>query len=161
MPKLITLLESLRSVNLNEADRRRILLEYPYGLVNSAVLPPQYSFLSGLYIDFGFENIGKVELGETLNRDGLRIPGTLWKMVKDANSRLCIIPAAETDQELPADWLDGAYAFIPTTNEPVWVGKKVRENQIQGFDVTLIAKARENAQFVRNFGKTHDPQSFL
>ncbi len=130
----------LESVERLEVDfRNPMLIEAAAHTSFQAPLPPELAFLSGRFVDLGFENLG---LGPTKFNDFLRafsgagvaVPNTNWRL-RFAYPYAVVEAANGSEQEtLPAWWKE---AVLVTDDQfvPTWVGKRVRSDQTAGFDL--------------------------
>lgn len=124
---------------LEPGYRRPMLVEAAAHTSFQAPLPPELAFLSGRFVDLGFEKLG---LGPQKFNDflrafsgaGIAVPKTNWRL-RFAYPFAVAEPADGSEQEtLPAWWKEG----VLVTNDqfqPTWVGKRVRPDQTAGFNL--------------------------
>jgi hypothetical protein len=104
-----------------------------------APLPPELSFLTGGFVDLGFENLG---LGPQRFNDYLRafsgtgvaVPHTTWRL-RFAYPFAVAEAADGNEQETLPDWWKAAVLVTDDQFVPTWVGKRVRPDQTAGFDL--------------------------
>jgi hypothetical protein len=132
---------------LDAGVRRPMLIEAAAHASFQAPLPAELAFLTGRFVDLGFENLG---LGPQKFNDflrafsgaGLAVPNTKWRL-RFAYPYAVVEPTDGTEPEtLPAWWKEAVLVtddrFVPT-----WVGKRVRPDQTAGFNLQGYRDAGE------------------
>lgn len=121
-------------------NKPRILLEWPHQGVET--VEDRFLFMHGCVVDLGFENIGISKLYVPLTMRGLKIPGIDYMMFLDRSGKLRITKGGHDLPHLPFDWFSATYGMKRDTY--VWIGPKVRQDQIQGIDQENFQSATEN-----------------
>lgn len=120
----------LQEALIREAPHTRILTE----------IPPDLDFLAGDFIDFGFEDLPvplpqKQLIFRAFSGDGVRVPGTHWKLRHDRPGDTKIEVALPNDEvSLPAEW--PGTVVVLTGNDITWVGALVRPDRVGNLDMT-------------------------
>jgi len=133
--KFKTWLESVEQ--FEPGYRKPMLVEAAAHTSFQAPLPAELSFLSGRFVDMGFENLGLGpqkfnDLLSAFSATGVDVPNTSWRL-RFAYPYAVVEPADGTEQEtLPGWWKE---AVLVNDNQFVrtWVGKRVRSDQTAGF----------------------------
>jgi hypothetical protein len=119
--------------------RRPMLIEAAAHTSFQAPLPSELSFLSGRFVDLGFENLG---LGPQKFNDFLRafsgmgvaVPNTNWRL-RFAYPYAVVEPTDGTEQETLPDWWKEAVLVTDNQFVPTWIGKRVRPDQTADFNL--------------------------
>jgi len=134
--KVKTWLEAVE--RLDAGFRRPMLMEAAAHTSFQPPLPPELSFLTGRFVDLGFENLGLGpqkfnDLLRAFSGAGVAVPSTTWRL-RFAYPYAVVEPADGSEPEtLPVWWKEAVLVtdhFIPT-----WVGKRVRPDQTAGFNL--------------------------
>jgi hypothetical protein len=141
-----TWLERLVANRFDEWTRERMVTEMPHTYFNG-ILPLVLAFLQGRFVDLGFKNLGLSsqdhrEIMLSFGGTGVAIPGTSFRM-------RFVYPHAEIEPidgsesaTLPVWWKEGVLV-MDDQSVPTWVGKRVRPDQIAGFDLQGYQDAGE------------------
>lgn len=118
-----------------------LIKETPHTRFNSKDLPPELAFLAGAIVDLGFENLGlPAEAFKALSKafagKGIRIPGTNLKLRYSGELLTTVIePISDTEEDatLPDYWRE-AVLVLDHNDQPSWIGKRVRPDQVGKLD---------------------------
>jgi hypothetical protein len=147
-------LESI--AHLPEHDRDFLIREAPHTRIKE-VPDPRLGFLCGL-VDLNFENLrlshaDKNALGRAFCGNGVRIPGTVYKLRYHGYMMYTVVEPAEGDEpELPADWRRVVYVM---NNQDVftWIGKRVRPEQVGNIDFSLYRDVGDGLELLTPTGE--------
>lgn len=117
-----------------------MLLEWPHQRVETVEM--HFIFMHSCYIDLGFENLGIQKLYVPLTMGGLKIPGIDYMMFLDREGTLRITRGGHTLPHLPFDWFSATYGV--KGSRYLWIGPKVRQDQIGDLDQEQLQNACEN-----------------
>jgi hypothetical protein len=125
--------------SLEPGFRQPMLIEAAAHTSFQAPVPAELSFLTGRFVDLGFENLG---LGPQKFNDFLRafsgtgvaVPQSKWRL-RFAYPFAVVEPADGSEQETLPNWWREAVLVTDDQFLPTWVGKRVRPDQTAGFDL--------------------------
>lgn len=143
-----TYLESIQ--RFDSSTQAWLISEAPHAAhgLRSSVLP-QLQFLVGKGVDFGFENLGldreqQDKLKQAFITDGVRLPDTTCRLRYGTNPEGALIEEGPAEISLPEYWLQGVLASHD--NAYVWIGKRVRPEQIGVVDLSLYESLPDGHQ---------------
>ncbi len=133
-----TWLERVEAMPFDEETKERMLQEAPRTGFKGP-FPPGLEFLNGRYVDLGFENLGldqqqQHQLGRALVGTGVTVPGTQYRL-RFVYIGAVIEPVDGTETATLPTWWKEAVLVTNDQFVPLWVGKRVRPDQIVGFDL--------------------------
>ncbi|HZU38699.1 MAG TPA: hypothetical protein VFA18_22420 [Gemmataceae bacterium] len=102
-------------------------------------LPSELSFLTGRFVDMGFENLGLGpqkfnDLLRAFSGTGVAVPHTSWRL-RFTYPYAVVEPAVGSEQQTLPDWWKEAVLVTDDQFKPTWVGKRVRPDQTAGFNL--------------------------
>jgi hypothetical protein len=127
-----TWLDTIESGPFNEWTKEQMIKEMPHTHFGGS-LPGEFDFLSGAFVDMGFENFGDDEMTRTctlaFGRTGVIVPGTRYRLRHGGPGQAAVEPVDGTETaSLPQNWK--SYVFVMDMNDQfTWVGKNVRPDQ--------------------------------
>lgn len=119
--------------HFDEAVQDMLIREAPHTLIDNASLPPEFGFLRGI-ADLGFENLGLSKdewttLGRAFVGEGIRCPGTPYRLRYDRQMHAVIEAAEGAEPSLPPHW-KRAVLVVNGDGVPTWIGDLVRPDQL-------------------------------
>ncbi len=123
-------------------SREFLIREAPHTRVKE-VPDASLKFLLGAIVDLGFENLGlsqadQATLGTAFCGNGVRIPGTAYKLRYHGYAGYTLVEPAKGDEpKLPTDWRQVVLVWADDPDRLTWIGKKVRPDQIGNIDFSL------------------------
>lgn len=143
-------LESI--AHLPEHTREFLVREAPHTRIKE-VPEPSLNFLQGI-VDLGFENLGlnqadRNALGKAFCGNGVRIPGTTYKLRYHGYLNYTLVePASGDELQLPTNWRQSVLV-MDNDDQLNWIGKRVRPDQIGNVDFTLYRDVGDGWELVR------------
>lgn len=117
-----------------------LLREAPHTRV-SGVIPSEFGFLHGAFVDFGFEDLGLPSdelraLERAFAGRGVVVPGSGFRLRYASNPGSAVFEPVDGSEvlSLPEDWLSTVTAFSMVTDDYTWVGHRVRSDRSAVFD---------------------------
>jgi hypothetical protein len=136
--KFKTWLEAVNNQEHDQWTKDKLIQEAPHTRFGGS-LPPELSFLSGSFVDLGFENLGlSAEKQRTLylafSGTGLSVPGTHLKLRHPAPGQSGVEVADGSEIAfLPKNWKQAVFV-MNNDDQFTWIGKLVRQEQVGDFD---------------------------
>jgi hypothetical protein len=137
MVRFKTWLESVERLEAGFHDS--MLVEAAAHTSFRAPLPPELSFLTGRFVDLGFENLGMGpgkfnDFLRAFSGTGLAVPHTNWRL-RFTYPYAVVEPADGSEPETLPDWWKEAVLVTDDQFTPTWVGKRVRPDQTAGVNL--------------------------
>lgn len=139
MSEFRTWLERIEANRFDEWTTDNLLREAPHtGFMGP--FPPDLAFLDGRLVDLGFENLGLDQqtqhgLLRAFSGTGVAVPDTQHRL-RFTYPHAVIEPVDGTETATLPTWWKEAVLVTDDQFEPTWVGKRVRPDQVAGFDLS-------------------------
>jgi hypothetical protein len=138
MGQFKTWLECIEVNRFDEATVNMMLQEAPRTCFTGP-FPPDLAFLDGRFVGLGFENLGidqqkHNDLLRALSGTGVAVPGTPHRL-RFVYPYAVIEPVDGSEKATLPKWWKQAVLVVVDQVVPTWVGKRVRPQQIAGFNL--------------------------
>lgn len=123
--------------DMPEAIQEALVNEAPHTRFEKSTIPTSLKFLSGAFVDLGFENLGLSvsdfsRIMRAFSGHGVRLPSPNAQLrIRHSRQGLAVVELADGSEEvsLPSHWAEGVLS-IDVDDELLWVGKRVRREQL-------------------------------